>query len=70
MRVLGITITETLTFVKQIDHGALRVLKANGLKGPKDFDIARATTVTRKLYANPAFDPGSYDRLREYDVVK
>jgi hypothetical protein len=64
MPVLGVTITENLSFGKHIDRiccrarqsvYALRVLRAHGLTGPKLFDVVRATTLARMLYASPAW---------------
>jgi len=58
MRVLCVAISETLAFVKRFDcvccraklsFYALWVLKAHGIKSPKVFDVAKATTVTTVL---------------------
>ena len=64
LTVLGVTLTETLNFEAHISQicckarqsmYALHILTAHGLKGVNLFDVARATTVARLLYASPAW---------------
>ena len=55
MKVLGVTMSDTLRFDKHIDQiycrarqsmYALRILTAHGLAGPKLYDVVRATTLS------------------------
>jgi len=64
MKVLGVMLTETLSFEMHIAQiccrarqsmYALRILTAHGLSGPGLYDVVRATTVARLLYAAPAW---------------
>ena len=49
---------------------ALRILVAHGLTGPQLYDVVRATTVARLLYAAPAWwgFAGQQDRNRLQSV--
>src|SRR5678815_5626412 len=60
----GVTMSDTLSFDMHIDKiccrarqslYALRVLTAHGLAGPKLYDVVQATTLSRLLYAAPAW---------------
>ena len=64
MKILGVTMSDTLSFDKHIDQiccrarqslYALRVLTAHGLAGLRLYDVVRATTLSRLLYAAPAW---------------
>src|SRR5688572_20923831 len=66
MNILGVTLTGKFDFDKHIDNikfcrrarqslYALRVLAAHGLSGSSLHDVVRATTLTRMLYASPAW---------------
>jgi len=64
MVILGVTMNETLSFESHITRiccqarqslYALRILVAHGLSGPMLYDVVRATTVARMLYAAPAW---------------
>ena len=50
---------------------ALRILVAHGLRGPQLYDVVRATTVARLLYAAPAWwgFAGQQDRYRLQSVI-
>ena len=60
MVILGVTMNEALSFEAHITRiccqarqslYALRILVAHGLSGPMLYDVVRATTVARMLYA-------------------
>ena len=64
MKVLGVMLTETLSFEMHIAQiccrarqsmYALRILTAHGLSGPGLYDVVRATMVAHLLYAAPAW---------------
>ena len=64
MVVLGVTLTNTLSFRSHVDRTvartaqtsyALRLLWSHGLGAPQLFDVARATLVTQLTYASPAW---------------
>ena len=64
MVILGVTMNETLSFETHITRiccqarqslYALRILVAHGLSGPMLYDVVRATTVARMLYAAPSW---------------
>ena len=63
MVVLGVTLTDTLSFRQHVDRivartaqtsYALRLLRSHGLGAPQLFDVARATLVAQLTYASPA----------------
>ena len=64
MVILGVTISNFLGFENHIHRiccqarqslYALRTLVAHGLRGPLLFDVVRATTLARMLYASPVW---------------
>ena len=64
MVVLGVTLTDTLSFRSHVDRivartaqtsYALRLLRSHGLGAPQLFDVARATLVAQLTYASPAW---------------
>ena len=64
MVVLGVTLTDTLSFRLRVDRivartaqtsYALRHLQSHGLGAPQLFDVARATLVAQLTYASPAW---------------
>jgi len=64
MKILGVTMSEQLRFETHVNNiiiksrksmYALRVLSAHGLSGQSLYDVANATTVSRMLYAAPAW---------------
>ena len=64
MVVLGVTLTDTLSFRPHIDHivartsqtsFALCLLRSHGLGAPQLFDVARAMLVAQLTYASPAW---------------
>src|SRR5678816_3960202 len=80
MNILGVTFTEALSFEPHITRicckarqsmYALRILVAHGLKGLQLYDVVRATTVARLLYAAPAWwgFAGQQDRCRLQSVI-
>ena len=80
LNVLGVTFTEVLNFEPHITRicckarqsmYALRILVAHGLRGPQLYDVVRATTVARLLYAAPAWwgFAGQQDRCRLQSVI-
>ena len=63
MVVLGVKLTDTLSFYKQVDRivpctaqtsYALRLLRLHGLGAPQIYDVARATLVAQLTHASPA----------------
>ena len=80
LNILGVTFTEVLSFEPHITRicckarqsmYALRILVAHGLKGLQLYDVVRATTVARLLYAAPAWwgFAGQQDRCRLQSVI-
>ena len=64
LKILGVIITDTLSFEEHINNVttrvaqagyALRTLKAHGLVGRALWDVACATTISRLTYASPAW---------------
>ena len=62
--ILGVTISDRLSFDPHIDRicikasqslYAIRILIAHGLSGTRLFDVVRATSLARLLYASPAW---------------
>jgi len=79
MKILGVTLTYTLSFNTHIDIVlrqaaqslyALRVLRSHGLTGEALWDVTRATTLSKMLYASPAWwgyvDMGYRQRLQNF----
>ena len=75
LKILGVTITDTLSFDVHVDNVVTRVaqagyalptLKAHGLTGRALWDVAGATTISRLTYASPAW----YGFLTKNLVVK
>jgi len=63
MNILGITVSDTLTFHHHISalvvksarsFYALKAIRAHGLNGHALWDVTRATLVSQLLYASPA----------------
>ena len=76
-KILGVTITDTLSFSPHITdviarcsqtNYALRILRAHGLNGPALWNITRSTLISKLLYASPVWfgylDKGSRDRCQ------
>jgi len=65
MNILGIIVSDTLTFHHHIDSAlvaksarsfyALKTIRAHGLDGNALWDVTRATLVSQLLYASPAW---------------
>ena len=64
VEILGVTITDTLSFDEQVNTVvtrvsqagyALRILRAHGLRGQALWDVARSTAISRLIYASPAW---------------
>src|SRR5678815_5718570 len=64
MKILGVTLSEQFNFDTHVNNiaikarqsmYALRVLTAHGLKGQSLCDVTNVTTVSRMLYAAPAW---------------
>ena len=81
MVVLGVTLTDTLSFRPHVDRivartahtsYALRLLRSHGLGAPQLFDVARATLVAQLTYASPAWTGFIYceDKARLQGVLK
>ena len=79
MKILGVTLSNTFSFNAHIDIAlrqaaqsmyALRVLRSHGLTGEALWDVTRATTLARMLYASPAWwgyaDMGQRQRLQNF----
>ena len=79
MNILGVSLSKTFSFNVHIDNVlsqaaqsmyALRVLRSHGLTGESLWDVTRATTLARMLYASPAWwgyaDMGHRVRLHNF----
>ena len=64
MKILGVSLSNTFSFNAHIDIAlrqaaqsmyVLRVLRSHGLTGEALWDVTRATTLARMLYASPAW---------------
>ena len=79
MKILGVSLSNTFSFDAHIDIAlrqaaqsmyALRVLRSHGLTGEALWDVTRATTLARMLYASPAWwgyaDMGHRQRLQNF----
>ena len=79
MNILGVSLSKTFSFNVHIDNVlrqaaqsmyALRVLRSHGLTGESLWDVTRATTLARMLYASPAWwgyvDMGHKVRLHNF----
>ena len=79
MKILGVSLSNTFSFNAHIDIAlrqaaqsmyALRVLRSHSLTGEALWDVTRATTLARMLYASPAWwgcaDMGHRQRLQNF----
>ena len=79
MKILGVSLSNTFSFNAHIDIALrqaansmyeLRVLRLHGLTGESLWDVTRATTLARMLYASPAWwgyaDMGHRQRLQNF----
>ena len=64
INILGVSLSKTFSFNAHIENVlrqatqsmyALRVLRSHGLTGKSMWDVTRATTLARLLYASPAW---------------
>ena len=64
MKILGVTITDTLSFEPHVTNVlarcaqtgyARRILRAHGLNGPALWNVTRATLISKLIYASPAW---------------
>ena len=58
LKILGVTVSDTLTFHNHVDavvENALKTIRAHGLDGNALWDVTQATVVAQLLYASPAW---------------
>ena len=82
-KILGVTITDTLSFSPHITDViarcsqtsyALRILRAHGLNGPALWNVTRSTLITKLLYASPVWfgylDKESRDQYQSLLLIR